>query len=143
MTCEDDTLRQTSANSMRAGMLESKRILIMVSDPVARHFLRRMMHIQGFECTDTAYGGEAIEDTGHHLPSIIIADCPLPNMDRIQFLEELVRQSPSHTVPIILLTGNDEALPSDREKALGVCAILKKPLDYRQMSSVVASITSE
>ncbi len=143
MTYEDERLGRTSTNPTRADMVESKRILIIDPDPVVRHFLRRMMHMQGYDCVDVADAGGAITQRKLRQPSLIIADGHMSDVDRTQFLQDLANQSPSQSVPVILLTSTEDSVPSDCGKDLGVCAILKKPLDYRQISSVVSSVIAD
>lgn len=123
-----------------AGLMDD--ILIVDDDPIVRHFLRRMLCMQGYTCTEAAHGHDAIEHLRSHRPCLIITDYQMPEMTGMQFLEciaELLRDS---VIPVILLIRNEDDDVSEQAKKLGVQTILRKPLDYRGISSAVEAVLS-
>ena len=115
-------------------------ILIVDDDPIVRNFLRRMLCIQGYFCTEAEHGQEAIEHLRTHRPCLIITDHQMPEMTGIQFIENISQQRDYSTIPVILLIRDDNHDLSERAKQLGVHTILDKPLDYRRISLAVESV---
>ncbi|GJL53371.1 MAG: hypothetical protein NPIRA02_05030 [Nitrospirales bacterium] len=117
-------------------------ILIVDDDPIVRHFVHRMLRIQGYTCTEVEHGLEAINHLRTHRPRLIITDQQMPVMTGIQLLENLSVHYEGTAIPTILLAKDGESGVSDRAKELGVRAVLSKPLDYRKIVSVVADVLS-
>ncbi len=115
-------------------------ILIVDDDPIVRHFLRRMLCIQGYACIEVAHGQEAIEHLRTHRPCLIITDHQMPEMTGMQFIENISQERDCSTIPVILLTSDDNHDLSEQAKQLGVHTVLNKPLDYRRISLAVESV---
>ncbi|GJL50765.1 MAG: hypothetical protein NPIRA01_19920 [Nitrospirales bacterium] len=117
-------------------------ILIVDDDPIVRHFVHRMLRIQGYMCTEVEHGQEAINHLQTHRPSLIIIDQQMPEMTGIQLLETLSGQLEGSSIPTILLAKDTEFGVSDRAKELGVHTVLSKPLDYRKIILAVSAALS-
>ncbi|WP_447969121.1 response regulator [Nitrospira sp. M1] len=117
-------------------------ILIVDDDPIVRHFVHRMLRIQGYTCTEVEHGLEAMNLLRTHRPRLIITDQQMPVMTGIELLENLVYQREEPAIPTILLAKDDEYDVFGRAKELGVHAVLSKPLDYRKIIMAVSAALS-
>jgi len=117
-------------------------ILIVDDDPIVRHFVHRMLRIQGYSCREVEHGQEALNHLRTYRPSLIITDQQMPVMTGIQFLEILSDQLEAQPIPTILLAKDDEYGVSVRAKELGVHSVLSKPLDYRKIILAVSEALS-
>ena len=119
-------------------------IVIVDDDPIVRHFLHRMLSIQGYECLTFDQGQDALQHFLSHRPAVIIMDNHMSSMTGIQFLEQVSCSKEGETIPVILLTKNDDQqdVCTEKVRSLGVHVILTKPLDYRKISIAVESVIS-
>lgn len=117
-------------------------ILIVDDDPIVRHFVHRMLRIQGYSCREVEHGQEALNHLRTYRPSLIITDQQMPVMTGIQLLETLLGQLEGPPIPTILLAKDNECGVSDRAKELGVHTVLSKPLDYRKIILAVSAALS-
>ena len=101
-------------------------VLIVDDDKAFRKQLRALFeHDSGFEaCVETRNGAEALEETKRLLPSLIVLNFSLPDMDGLELAQNLKAISPE--MPIFMLT-TDYSLEGEK-KALsyGITAVFSK-----------------
>ena len=93
--------QETSAAQLAA------RCLVVDDDPQVRNAVARVVRSQGLDCVEAASALEALallEKEGE-VP-LVISDIRMPEMDGVQFLEELLRRWPDTAV--IMLTAVSE-----------------------------------
>ena len=80
-------------------------------------------------------GRECITMLQSMIPTIIIMDLALPEMDGWEMFREMRQQSDVQDIPVIALTAH--AMVGDREKALkaGCDDYIPKPIDLRELTS--------
>jgi CheY-like chemotaxis protein len=81
--------------------------LIIEDDPSARDILRRMLEGDGWQVAEAVNGREALEFVAARLPSLILLDLMMPEMDGFEFLEELRRHPEWKNIPVIVVTSKD------------------------------------
>lgn len=87
-------------------MKTSHTLLIVEDDIDLQHFLREFFSKKGFEVHVTGLGKEAIKIAQQTLPSLIILDLGLPDMDGETVCLQLKKVDPS--IPVIILSANDD-----------------------------------
>ncbi len=117
-------------------------ILIVDDDQIARKFLRRMLHIQGYTCAEVEHGEAAIEHLRYHQPRLIITANQLPVMSGLQLLETVSEILNAHSIPVILLAKKHEASVVEQSKQFGVKTVMSKPLNYQELRRTVTSVLS-
>ena len=117
-------------------------ILIIDDDPMVRHFLRRMLRIQGYTCTEVMHEQEAIDHLHAYRPRLIIADYKMLMMTERPLHQNVWDECNGTQIPVILMTRDDDNDDSEQAKRLGVDTVLCKPLDYRKLSMAVSSVLS-
>ena len=117
--------------------------MIINHDPVVRHFVQRMLLIQGYDCEEAQHDEHVMEQIRTDQPRLIIADCKKSTMKGIHFLKSMANQSSCRSIPLILLRSTDDPILYEGAMELGVYAVLEKPLDYRQISVAVASVFAD
>jgi len=82
-------------------------------------------------------GQEGLDRAERCLPSLILLDVQLPDMDGYQVLQRLKANSTTATIPVIVLSA-DATLPTiEQLRAAGAVAYLTKPLDVHRLLAVV------
>lgn len=73
-------------------------------------------------------------------PDLILLDIELPEMDGHQLLEELTGDPELEGIPVIVLTGSDEAKDVARSYHLHANAYVRKPVEPDEFTSVIRSL---
>ena len=101
-------------------------ILVVDDDPAARKPMARLLKMEGYDvvCAENAVVAMA-EALGRPL-DLILLDVSMPPMDGLTFLFLLRERSCGRDVPVIVLSGHDDANTIARARRLGVCEYLVK-----------------
>ncbi|MBL0740521.1 ATP-binding protein [Chryseolinea lacunae] len=85
-------------------------------------------------------GREALQIATARMPSLILSDVMMPEMDGVEFLKRLKQDERTHHIPVVLLTakvGHDEKIAALQ---LGSDAFLAKPFSMQELEARVAGI---
>jgi signal transduction histidine kinase/CheY-like chemotaxis protein len=101
-------------------------ILVVEDDELSRHLLRRNLEKEGYSVLVAEDGRVALEMLRMHLPSVILLDLMMPEMDGFAFAHAVRERQDMRDVPIIVLTAKD-VTEEDRGRLSGkVAGILQK-----------------
>jgi signal transduction histidine kinase/DNA-binding response OmpR family regulator len=107
-------------------------VLVVEDDERTREMLRRTLQKEGWEIHEAANGRLGIEQLAHGVPSLILLDLMMPEMDGFTFIQELRRRPESARVPVIVITAKD-LTDEDRRRLNGdVARILGKDTINRE-----------
>jgi DNA-binding response OmpR family regulator len=79
----------------------------------------------------------------HPVPTLIILDLLMPDVDGFAVLEWMSEQRGPAQVPIVVLTSSDNPDHEGRSLSLGAKAFYKKPADLDELGDVVRDIVEE
>jgi FixJ family two-component response regulator len=106
-------------------------IAIVDDDASLRRALARLLRVMGYQ-TVTFASAEAFLHTGRQKSlDCLVLDVWLPGISGVALLEHLT--SLDSTLPVILITGRDDAQIHLRAVQMGVVAYLRKPLDEQDL----------
>jgi CheY-like chemotaxis protein len=101
-------------------------VLLVEDDATTRQMMRRLLEKEGWTVTEAENGREALARVARHVPSLILLDLMMPEMDGFTFLEELRHREAGRAVPVVILTAKD-LTPEDRDRLNGhVANVLQK-----------------
>jgi len=106
-------------------------ILIVDDDANQRDVLKRTLEKEGWETMRAHNGRAALEAVRARIPSLIVLDLMMPEMDGFEFVNRLRQDPKTRDIPVIVLSAMDL---SNADKALleeGVTEILKKGASSR------------
>jgi PleD family two-component response regulator len=109
------------------------RILVVEDDLDISNMLRIYFTSQGYEVTVAGRGGEALERTRKQLPSVIVLDIMLPDIDGYEVCAKLRTNLRTSHVPIIFLTQKDERSDRIAGLELGADDYITKPFDIEEL----------
>ncbi|MGI8741782.1 MAG: PAS domain S-box protein [Bryobacteraceae bacterium] len=115
-------------------------VLIIDDDPAARDLLRRLLTKEGFRAETAVSGEEGLVRARELKPTAITLDVMLPQMDGWAVLNALKADPDLVGIPVIMLTMVDSR---NLGYALGASDYLTKPVDRRQLASVLRKYTCE
>lgn len=109
------------------------RILVVEDDLDISNMLRIYFTSQGYEVTVAGRGLEALEQTRKQLPSVIVLDIMLPDIDGYEVCAKLRSALRTSHVPIIFLTQKDERSDRIAGLELGADDYITKPFDIEEL----------
>ncbi|MET3495088.1 signal transduction histidine kinase/purine-cytosine permease-like protein/DNA-binding NarL/FixJ family response regulator [Variovorax boronicumulans] len=120
--------RGGAARQPVSGYIGARRTLLVVDDqPVQRQMLAGMLMPLGFEVREAASGTECLDSLREELPSAILLDLTMDDMDGWQTATS-VRASGFESIPIIIVSANMFENQPERLRAAGCQAFVGKPV---------------
>jgi C4-dicarboxylate-specific signal transduction histidine kinase len=107
-------------------------ILVADDEPDMLRFLKSQLssHYRVLEAVD---GQQAIEKAGQFLPDIILLDMMMPEKDGLQACREIRAQTPTQSIPIILLTARADEETKLAALSAGASDFLTKPFSTTEL----------
>ncbi|HEY2742283.1 MAG TPA: HD domain-containing phosphohydrolase [Gaiellaceae bacterium] len=119
-------------------MGRTPRVLVIDDDRLLCELVRTTFELEGFE-VDTAYDViEAERVLVETRPDAILLDIGLPGIDGIFYLERLRETPQTSRIPIVAISGSDEAGRAAR--AVGAEAFLRKPFSPLELIALVTPL---
>src|SRR5665213_2767261 len=105
-------------------------ILIVDDDPVVRSLMQDSLEDEGFSVIEAEDGVEACRRCDEMVPSLIVVDVVMPNMDGFELCRELRRRPATQHVPILMATGLDDHKSIVKAYEAGATDFISKPLNW-------------
>jgi response regulator RpfG family c-di-GMP phosphodiesterase len=119
-------------------MNRTRRVLVIDDDRLLCELVRTTFELEGFE-VDVAYDViEAERSLVESRPDAILLDIGLPGIDGIFYLERLRETPQTSKLPIVAISGSEEAGRSAR--AAGAQAFLRKPFSPLELIALVTPL---
>jgi len=109
------------------------RILVVEDDPDISNMLKIYFSAQGYEVAVAGRGNDALDRTRKQLPSVIVLDIMLPDIDGYEVCTRLRKTMRTSHVPIIFLTQKDERSDRIAGLELGADDYITKPFDIEEL----------
>ena len=111
------------------------RILIADDEPTIRLSLRHFFERGGYEVREAAGGGAALEEAARWEPDLVLLDVRMPDLDGVEVLRRLMRESPELVVLMMSAHADvEKAVAAMRE---GARDFLVKPVDLERLELAV------
>jgi putative two-component system response regulator len=119
-------------------MRRTRRVLVIDDDRLLCELIRTTFELEGFD-VDTAYDViEAERSLAESRPDAILLDIGLPGIDGIFYLERLRETPQTSKIPIVAISGSDEAGRAAR--VVGAEAFLRKPFSPLELLALVGPL---
>ena len=82
-------------------------VLVVEDDEATREGLRRILEGQGLLVRAVTNGKEALQQLGYGIPSLVLLDLMMPEMDGFQLMEEIQSNAAWRRIPVVVLTAKD------------------------------------
>jgi two-component system cell cycle response regulator DivK len=114
-------------------MSDSPTILYVEDNPDNRNLIRRILMAEGFNVDTAENADEAFEYLKSHVPSLILMDINMPEVDGYTLTSRIKNLPRMGSVPIVALTAN--VMKGDRERTLeaGCDGYIQKPVDVDEL----------
>ena len=117
--------------------MTGERILVVEDNEKNMKLFRDVLGAKGYRTLEATTGSEAVDVASEHTPDLVLMDIRLPDLDGVQALHRLRANTSTATIPVLALTA--QAMQGDRERFLaeGFDGYLSKPVNVRELVSVV------
>jgi two-component system, OmpR family, alkaline phosphatase synthesis response regulator PhoP len=114
-----------------------KTILLVDDEPKIRELARDYLEHAGFAVVTAGDGKVAIQLAGARSPDLIVLDLGLPEVDGLEVIRRLRRDS---AVPIVVLTARDDEIDKLLGLELGADDYVTKPFSPRELVARVKAV---
>ena len=112
-------------------------IAILDDEPRMRSALCRLLATHGYRVENYACAAELLAALPTHPADCLVLDLHMPEVSGFDVLAAL--DPPHGTMPVVVISGQDEPGTAERVQSLGASAFLTKPVDE---TALVAAIKS-
>lgn len=119
--------------------IESLRLLLVDDSLASRRHLRRLLEELGIERISEAVDGrEAVAFLQETLVDLVITDYNMPEMDGRELIEYIRQQSWQNTVPVLMVTSEQNQGRLAAVERAGVSAICDKPFEAGSIRKLIS-----
>jgi twitching motility two-component system response regulator PilH len=116
------------------------RVLVVDDSATIRVVLAKMLMQDGYEVFKAGDGESAVEMAQTQIPDLIFLDIVLPGMSGFAVLRALRRDSRTRDIPIIMMSGNQQATEQFYVQRFGADGFIKKPFGRAEVFHAVRSL---
>jgi DNA-binding response OmpR family regulator len=120
--------------------MTTTRVLVVEDDPSVRGLLHTLLTAEGYEVSTASDGLAGLVKAAQTLPDLILLDLMMPDLGGVRVLEELREDPELDETPVVVVTGQVDAVPSMR-RVLGDDNVFVKPFAVAELLGRVAAIT--
>ncbi len=119
--------------------LSCLRVLVVDDQPTMRSIVRRLLSQVGINNIDEAANGEEaiakLRNPRAKDPDVIVSDLHMDGIDGLQLCNTIRRDKHirNRSIPIVILTGDDDELIHEVSEQVGAVEVLTKPVNAKEL----------
>lgn len=117
-----------------------KHVLYVDDDADLRRFVKGLLERHGYQVTIAGTGEAGLDVARAHPPDLIMLDIMLPGLNGFEICQQLRGDEGLRGVPVLMLTGMDDAKLNERAFAAGAQVCMTKPLQADRLLSAVQMV---
>lgn len=117
----------------RVNAREGTRVLIVDDSPTIVALLRKLLQQNGYATIEAGDAEEGIRLAQAEAPDLIFLDIVLPGMNGFAALRQLRRDPRTKDIPIIMISGNEQATEQFYAQRIGADDFMKKPFSRAEV----------
>ena len=125
--------REDRRTRNRPRVKKGTRVLIIDDSTTVVTMLRRMLEQNGYESIEAFDGETGVDLAIEREPHVIFLDIVLPGMDGFAALRKLRKDPATAEVPIIMMSGNEQATEQFWAQKIGADDFMKKPFSRAEV----------
>ena len=116
------------------------RVLVVEDDPSVRGLLQKLLVAEGYEVSTASDGLGGLGQAASTSPALVLLDLVMPDLGGVRVLQELQDDPALARIPVVVVTGQEDAVPSVRAR-LGDDNVFLKPFAVDELLARVGAIT--
>ncbi len=134
---QPSTARRTHQRvNARSGM----RVLVVDDSGTVVATLKRMLEQNGYEVIEAFDGEKGVELATADPPDLVFLDIVLPGINGFAALRRLRRHPGTRDVPVIMMSGNEQATEQFYAQRIGADDFMKKPFSRAEVFSRIEKL---
>ncbi|UXI66751.1 response regulator [Tahibacter amnicola] len=117
----------------RMSAREGTRVLIVDDSPTIVALLKKLLQQNGYVTLEAENAEQGIKIATAELPDLIFLDIVLPGMNGFAALRQLRREARTKHIPIIMISGNEQATEQFYAQRIGADDFMKKPFSRAEV----------
>ena len=117
----------------RVKLPDDATILIIDDSRTAIAVLKRTLEPTGYSVISAASGEEGIDMAKLHMPDLILMDVIMPGLNGFQATRILRKEESTKNIPIIIISGNEQATEKFWGLRVGANGFLAKPVNRSEL----------
>lgn len=122
---------------------EARLVLVVDDDPEIREFVCEVLAQAGFATVTADDGEEGLALAEARRPALIVMDVMMREMDGYTALTRLRGHPATRDIPVIILTGQEEAIYRTLSYGVGAVAHLTKPFSPAVFTDTVRRVLAQ
>jgi DNA-binding response OmpR family regulator len=118
--------------------MSDQTVLVVEDDPEINELVGAYAQIAGFDYRPALDGATALREAHEHVPSVVILDLMLPDIDGFEICSRLKEASDTHDVPVIILSALSDEANFLKGRACGASDYITKPFDPEKLMAALA-----
>jgi DNA-binding response OmpR family regulator len=111
-------------------MQKNKTILVIDDDQDVLDMVSEALSIEGYDAVVKDNGEAALEEIKQHNPQLVLLDIKMPGIDGFEVLRQIRKNS---KIPVIILSGVQEAFAVSHSLDEGADDYIKKPFSIQEL----------
>lgn len=112
---------------------EGTRVLIVDDSTTIRFVMAKMLWESGYHVIEAHNGQDGVDMALEHSPDLIFMDVVMPGINGFQATRKLRRHEGTKDIPIIIISGNKQAVEQFWAEKIGANDYMEKPFDRREL----------
>jgi ribonuclease P protein subunit RPR2 len=112
------------------------RILLVDDDPALRTLLKTTFEVADIDVTAVECADAARRSIRRTRPDVIVLDVNMPGGSGVDLCRELKDDAATRTIPVVLLTGEEEGRTASMRRKAGADALVRKPFSPLELLAV-------
>jgi DNA-binding response OmpR family regulator len=117
--------------------------LIVDDEATIRLLLSEALQMAGFQIAAAEDGPSALAAMERAAPDVVLLDARLPGMDGFRVCQAMRQLPNGKTVPILMMTGMDDAELLPWAKEVGATDLIGKPIQLRTLGERMLALVRE
>ena len=122
----------------RVNVPEKASILIVDDSRTVIAVLKKMLVTTGYRVYSAMNGEDGVEMAKTYLPDLILMDVILPGINGFQATRILRKETSTQGIPIVIISGNEQATEKYWGMRIGANGFLPKPISRGDLFSVLS-----
>ena len=130
-----------ASDDSKAEAFESLKVLLVDDSLVSRKYLHQLLDNLGIHAvTEATDGAEAIKELQQETFDLVVSDYNMPNIDGREMLEYIRSHADQPTIPVMMVTSEQNKNQLAAIQNAGVSALCAKPLSYDVLKKVIEQL---
>ena len=120
--------------------MSATRVLVVEDDPSVRGLLQTLLSAEGYAVTTASDGLAGLVKIASSRPQLVLLDLMMPDLGGVRVLQELRADPDTQDLPVLVVTGKQDAVPGMRD-LLGDDNVFLKPFAVAELLHRVSVVT--